>query len=215
MELLSRRSTHRISWLFAGVVTCLVIAALMVPKGEDVLWINGNHHPSLDLFFSVATHLGEGWVFLPFMLFYIRSNGWFSLVLGASLFAQGILCSVLKRQIFSYLTRPATMLDHSLLHFVPGVDVHSNYSFPSGHTATAFCLAFTLSLLARRWQVTLLAMTMSLIVGYSRIYLLQHYLMDVAAGAAVGLLSALLIWNFFKPLDRTGSGMWRPPILQP
>jgi len=36
----------------------------------------------------------------------------------------------------------------------------------------------------------------AILVGISRIFLVQHFLIDVLGGAAIGLLLALLLWRF-------------------
>ena len=64
----------------------------------------------------------------------------------------------------------------------------SPYSFPSGHTSASFASA---GVLAGHfgWRVSLPAFAIAGYVGFCRIRDDQHWLSDVAAGAAVGLLS--------------------------
>jgi membrane-associated phospholipid phosphatase len=64
-------------------------------------------------------------------------------------------------------------------------------SFPSGHTASAFAFAVGAGgeLPALRWPLLALAST----VGYSRVHTGVHYPGDVAAGAAVGIATGLLV----------------------
>ena len=65
-------------------------------------------------------------------------------------------------------------------------------SFPSGHTSTAFTLAASLSIEYPKWYVVVPAYTYAATVGYSRLYLGEHYPSDVIAGAALGVGSAYL-----------------------
>jgi membrane-associated phospholipid phosphatase len=65
-------------------------------------------------------------------------------------------------------------------------------SFPSGHSSLAFSAAASLSIQCKKWYITLPAYAWAASVGYSRVYLGEHYPSDVIAGAAVGIGSAYL-----------------------
>jgi undecaprenyl-diphosphatase len=65
-------------------------------------------------------------------------------------------------------------------------------SFPSGHTSIAFATATSLALEYKKWYVVVPAYVWAAGVGYSRLYLGEHYPTDVLAGAAVGAGSAWL-----------------------
>ena len=67
-----------------------------------------------------------------------------------------------------------------------------SYSFPSGHTSSAFALATSLSLAFPKWYVIAPAYLYASAAGYSRMHLGVHYPSDVLAGAIVGAGSALL-----------------------
>lgn len=76
-------------------------------------------------------------------------------------------------------------------------------SFPSAHTSVAFNTAATLSLRFDKWYITLPAYLWAGSVGYSRMYLGEHYPSDVLAGAAVGIGSAYLVrWLDRKLIQR-------------
>ena len=76
-------------------------------------------------------------------------------------------------------------------------DIYPNYretgnSFPSGHTALAFSTATSLLLTTEKWYFAAPAYVWAIGVGYSRIYLGQHYPSDVIAGAVTGAAGAYL-----------------------
>ena len=64
----------------------------------------------------------------------------------------------------------------------------TNYSFPSGHTATAFATATVLQRdLGWKWGIP--AYTAAAYVGASRVEDKRHFLSDVAFGAAIGVVA--------------------------
>ena len=70
-----------------------------------------------------------------------------------------------------------------------------NASFPSGHTAGAFAVATSLSIINPKWYVVIPSFTWASMVGYSRLYLGVHYPTDVMAGAILGAGTA---WGTYK-----------------
>jgi len=42
----------------------------------------------------------------------------------------------------------------------------------------------------------------ALLVAYSRVYLLQHFLIDVVGGAFIGTLVAILCWHLFETFGK-------------
>ncbi len=71
-------------------------------------------------------------------------------------------------------------------------NIENDASFPSGHTSTAFALATSMSIQYKKWYVVVPAFAWASSVGYSRMYLGEHYPTDVFAGAAIGIGSAYL-----------------------
>ncbi len=65
-------------------------------------------------------------------------------------------------------------------------------SFPSGHTSIAFATATSLALEYKKWYVVVPAYMWATSVGYSRMYLGEHYPSDVLGGAIIGTGSAIL-----------------------
>lgn len=67
----------------------------------------------------------------------------------------------------------------------------AGYSFPSGHSHSVANLSTQISLKTKKKWVIGVCTAVSLAVMMSRIYLGQHYLSDVLAGAALGVIFAL------------------------
>ncbi len=83
--------------------------------------------------------------------------------------------------------RPCRALPNAIFKKLPPVN---SYSFPSGHTCAAFCMAFTLSALFH--PLAPVFFITAALVGISRIYLGMHYPTDVLIGAIIGFISFLI-----------------------
>ena len=72
-----------------------------------------------------------------------------------------------------------------------------SHSFPSGHASVAFSGA---SFLQKRygWNYGIPAYIVALFVGYSRIESDNHYLHDVLAGAAIGVVSTYIFADAYQ-----------------
>ena len=83
-------------------------------------------------------------------------------------------------------------------------DRGSSASFPSGHTATAFCGAELMRLEYGResgW-IGAAGYAVALATGLLRIYNDRHWAGDVLAGAGIGVLTADLTWWVNKQLEK-------------
>ena len=83
-------------------------------------------------------------------------------------------------------------------------------SFPSGHTASAFALATSTTLIWPKWYVAVPAYSWAGGVAYSRMHLGLHYPSDVLAGAALGAGSAWLCHYLNKKWFRKTSAKTLP-----
>lgn len=175
-----------------GVLTAICLALfLKFPKGELHLAINQCHFQQADLFFRILTHLGDGAVIVALCLIIGFCSVRNALMLLATYTFSGLFVQLLKKAVFSDILRPVGFFGPShQLHLVEGVTNFMHQSFPSGHSTTAFAFFFGLSLLSDRWTVKLTCFVCAALVAFSRVYLSQHFLQDITAGAWIGTLFA-------------------------
>ena len=162
-----------------------------VPKDQIHLFINSHHSGFTDTFFKYWTYLGEGWMFtlaIPFALFKSWRTGVQIAVTGLfTLF----FTAIFKNWLYSGQPRPIEFFKGlANLRLIEGVDMAHWNSFPSGHTTAAFALWFALALAVKKKGWSLVFFCVAFLVGYSRMYLSQHFLVDVVAGAGLGLIAA-------------------------
>ena len=81
------------------------------------------------------------------------------------------------------------------------VTTEGSWSFPSGHTSSAFAFATSMSLSYPKWYVIVPTYTFASAVGFSRMYLNVHYPSDVLVGAILGSASAWVTWKVSKKLQ--------------
>ena len=163
---------------------------LFIQKGDIVLWITHHYTPFQDWLFSRATLMGDG-LAVPIMvliLCFVKFKH--AITMSFIGIAHALIINIFKRGLFHHAPRPKNVLPNELLHFVPGVDVHGVMSFPSGHTTTAFAVAFFVFLITDKKVIGYISLFAALMVAYSRMYLLQHFYMDVFFGAYLGSLIA-------------------------
>jgi membrane-associated phospholipid phosphatase len=72
--------------------------------------------------------------------------------------------------------------------------VDGDYSFPSGHAATGFCVATVFFILWRR-RSGLAVFLAAALIAFSRVALGVHTFQDILAGGAIGIAAPLVVWR--------------------
>ncbi|MDB5124126.1 MAG: bcrC [Mucilaginibacter sp.] len=173
---------------------CLVIK-LVFTKDEIYFAVNTRHTDLLDNIEPYITDLGNGWAIVILAAFFTLYNYRIAF-LTATTFVITSLAVQLAKFIFDAPRPKLYFKDQvSKLHFVKGIEILSHNSFPSGHTLTAFAtgVLFTYLLKNKNWAILLLFY--GVMVGFSRMYLSEHFFEDVIAGSVLGVSVAILwIW---------------------
>ena len=96
---------------------------------------------------------------------------------------------------------------------IENVTAAPGYSFPSGHTSTAFATATSLSMEYPKWYIIAPSFAWASAVGYSRMHLGVHYPSDVVSGAIVGSGSAYISYKLNKWINKKRSEKHKQPEL--
>ena len=201
-----------LSLILLGV---LGLALLYIPQGELHLLLCDRHTPARDIFYRYYTQVAEWFPYIVCVILLLFSR------IGDGVFASAaMILSALTTQLFKNIInapRPIKWFELNMpdvqLPLTPGVEVHSWFSFPSGHTTSFFALAFVVSILfSRETSTSSLSSTnrsynylfqvglffLAALGGYSRIYLSQHFARDVFAGILVGVIVTAVCYAVFS-----------------
>lgn len=187
-------------WLI--VLACLQI---VFTPAEMMFWVNRHNSPFLDNVFWLITLLGEDGIWLVPIVVYlyqyfkqkkdVKNKAIMLIIIWIT---KGII-SVTLKNLFN-LPRPMEVYEASgrFIHVIDGLEIHHWQSFPSGHTFTAFAFACYFMLVAKNNVLGYVWLGLAMLVGYSRVYLFQHFPRDVFAGSILGVavvLGIILLWR--------------------
>ena len=181
----------------------IVLALSLVPKAQLHLQLCQPHTAYLDTIIPLVTDLVDWLPYLCVVLLLFYRAGW------ATFLASNLLLSTLIVQPIKHIVcapRPLTWFAENMpdvsLPLVEGVRMNYWLSFPSGHTTTFFVLFFTLSIILCAENIkgktilSLLCFLCASFGAYTRIYLSQHFALDVFAGILIALFSTLILYFF-------------------
>lgn len=180
-------------FMLIGAVGLLIHEPLELHRLANVY-----HAPWSDMLMAYLTHLADGLVptVLALVLWWRKDLRSF-LLMGLSCGISAIITQVLKRSFFAGHHRPVMFRDHLAgVPWVEGVELHHHFSFPSGHSTAAWAMCFALAAIVGRagWSLTLAILAS--VLAFSRVYLSQHFTQDIIAGAAIGVLTGLVVYHW-------------------
>lgn len=194
--------------LTAGVLaTPVIIAVLTMEKFALHTAVNGHHTVLGDMFFRYATHLADGITptLLALVLLFVKDLRSF-LMMALSCGLSAIVTQLLKRQVFADHDRPAMFRDGlGDMQWVPDIVLNNHFSFPSGHATAAFAMCLSLAVILGRRSWAMGWAVLAALLAFSRVYLSQHFMEDILAGAVIGTAVATLVhhWLYVSPFSRT------------
>ena len=207
---------HVLPFLVPTLVLALVlgIALLIIPKAELHLALCQPHTTGLDTIVPIITNLVDWLPYLCVILLLFYRVGW------ATFLASNLLLSTIIVQPIKHIVcapRPLTWFAENMpdvtLPLVEGVRMNHWLSFPSGHTTTFFVLFYSLSIILYAENVTgkmilsFLCFLCASFGAYTRIYLSQHFALDIFAGILIAVFSTLSLY-FFLVIKTKDTQFW-------
>ncbi len=154
----------------------------------------------IDTFFKYITYLGDGLVAFFIACIFLFINMRVSIYILISYLGAAIVSYILKHVVYNDIYRPHSTFEyflHEKLNEVEGVDIASFHSFPSGHALSAFALFFCLLFVTKQQRFKVMFFLLAFIASFSRIYLSQHWLIDVYVGSIIGVSFSLFFYTVF------------------
>ncbi len=180
-------------FMFAFLAEAVMEGATRRFDESIMLWVNARSTPELNIVALEVTTLADAavvWmtVLVSSAFLWVTRNRYWVLLLWIAVLGGNLLSSTLKMTF----DRPRPELFEWITPYA-GLS-----SFPSGHSTTAMVFYTTLAYLISRLESTrrlriatyLIAGTIIILIGISRVYLGVHYPSDVIAGFLIGLVWA-------------------------
>lgn len=196
------------------IVLCACLTIKLLFTREQIYFaVNTHNYPIGDTLAPYFTDLGDGWSTIILVLILALFNYGRALFLAIAYAGTSIFAQIVKH-IFD-APRPKLYFKNVLpnIHFVKGVEILSYHSFPSGHTVTAFSTTVLVTYWCRKrfWGLPLLLL--AICIGYSRMYLSEHFFEDVTAGSIIGVMVTIFIIRWLDSRRFMRSPKWNRGLL--
>ncbi len=166
-------------------------------KAATFLYLNPIHRSTLDTFFVFLTFLGNGLFAVIVFVIFLLLRRWSAATQVMTAFLLSALLTQLLKSYFSMPRPKQFFLPGQYAYFINGITNVGFASFPSGHSTTVFAIATMMALLETNKKANVAYLLVAVAVGYSRIYLGQHFLGDVLVGSVIGVITAIGVhWLF-------------------
>ncbi|HVW98108.1 MAG TPA: phosphatase PAP2 family protein [Mucilaginibacter sp.] len=192
---------------------CLILKAIFT-KQEIYFAVNGVYSAAADAIAPYVTDAGNGWTIITLSAILLLFNYRAGFLMGSTYAITSLTAQVVK--YIADAPRP-TLLYHdqlSRIHLVKGVYMLQFNSFPSGHTVTAFSTAIVICYLIKEKRWSFLLLIAAVAVGYSRMYLSEHFFEDVTTGSALGVLLTVCWLAFIERKAFIHKAGWQGGLLR-
>jgi membrane-associated phospholipid phosphatase len=209
-QLIQQHKTFYQSWLIWFILVGLYLS--FNSKAAGSLALNEIHTPVGDIFFRYITWGGDGILIgiVCFVFLFVRLR--YGILLSLVSFISAFFVSLLKQ--FYDEPRPSRYFAGQDVNWVDGIDLYANHSFPSGHAAAAFTMFLLMSFFFNNKSLTAVFFILALLVAISRVYLFQHFLIDVWVGSLCGVVFGTILISShhnYPPIQKQNLAQLVPP----
>lgn len=151
----------------------------------------------LDSLMTNITGLGNGgmvWIIIAVVLLLFKKTRQTGLVMAVAMLCCFVFGNLILKNVIAR-PRPYVVDPNIVLLVKPSLE---SGSFPSGHTMNSFSAA--LVLVFREEKFCGAALTLAIMIAFSRIYLMMHFPTDVLGGIIIGYAAAALCCNYIPPI---------------
>lgn len=173
-----------------------MLESLLQLDGAILLWIQ--EHVRQDFLSPIVkfiTHLGDAgwcWILLAVILLIVKKTRKIGLVTAVSLLSSYVVNNLILKNLVARV-RPYEAVD-GLQRII---EAQSDFSFPSGHSASSFAAAVVIFMLCpRKYGVP--ALVLAFLIALSRLYVGVHYPTDVLTGVISGTVIAVIVCTVYK-----------------
>lgn len=175
-------------------------------EGPVLLWIQEHmRNDFLTPVFTFLTHLGDHgyfWIALTILFLLLKKTRKVGGLMTCSLLLNTLVNNVLLKNLVAR-TRPYEVVDG--LHRI--IEAQSDYSFPSGHTGSAFAAAVVVFLMGPR-KIGVPVLVFAFVIAFSRLYVGVHFPTDVLGGAVIGAVIAYLVCAVYRRKTGQKGSIW-------
>lgn len=192
-------------WVIIGGILLIIKS-----RAELFFPINYGHTPFKNILFNVFSAYGQGDIIAILLLSLLLLPAFRNkqYILSSLIYGLFIPTIIFITKLYFDKPRPISFYGMRKVETVIWLDNYLNNSFPSGHTlgAFGFFMLWSLFLPKKHKPFSLIFFTIALFVGFSRIYLGQHFFQDIYAGSVAGTLLSVTIYvlvSYFIPKYKT------------
>jgi undecaprenyl-diphosphatase len=149
--------------------------------------------------FKAITHLGNDgliWIVIAIVLLCFKKTRKVGVLTLIALLLSLIVDNVILKNVVARI-RPYEVIDGLQIL----IEKPKDYSFPSGHTGSAFAAAIVLvQMLPKKYGYPMVVL--ATLMGFSRLYVGVHYPSDVICGAIIGTVIGIVVYRMYMRYEQ-------------